>query len=99
MKKKGSTKKTWKVKEIAKYEKIVIQKKCNMKKVQHEDSATRKICKVIIVPNEKSNMKKVQHEENVAWRKCIIESETRKKNATWKMCNRMQHENSATWTK
>ena len=57
-----------------------------MKKVQHEDSATRKKCKMKIVPNEKSNMKKVQHEENAAWRKCIIEKAKHEKRMQYEKC-------------
>ena len=41
--------------EIAKHEKSVIRKGCNIQKVQHEESATRKKC----------SMKGMQHEENM----------------------------------
>ena len=37
-----------------------------MKKVQHENSATRKKSKIKRVRNGKSDMKKVQHEKNAS---------------------------------
>ena len=59
------------MKEIAKHEQSAIQKKCNVKKaqhekVQHEESATRKKFKMKRVHNEKSNMKEVQHENSAS---------------------------------
>ena len=53
--KKGSTKKTWKVKEIEKNEKNAIRKIVNMKSVQLEESLTGK----------RGNMKIEQHEKSI----------------------------------
>ena len=77
-----------------------IWKDCNAEKVQHEKSATRRQCNKKKVQNENSAQRKKQHVKSTAWRECSMEkmhyreSKTRKKNAIWKMCSRMQHEQS-----
>ena len=60
-----STKKTWKLKEIAKHEKSAIQKKY-IERVQHEESATWK----------KWNTKRVQHGKSATSKYCNMNKDS-----------------------
>ena len=68
-----------------------MQHECNMKKVQHGKSATRK----------KSDMEKIQDRKSATlksatWKKCYMEKVQHGKSATWEKYNmeKVQHENS-----
>ena len=98
------------MKEIAKNKKSAIQtkrnmkrvqqwRKCNTKKVQHENSSTWKKC----------NMKWVQHKKSATWKECNTrkvqhEKKESRKSAAWakhsdkvifqKNCTRRMHKNA-----
>ena len=104
-----STKKTWKVKDIAEKDKSATWRECNTKKVKHENSVTREKCKWEIVKHEilairkKCNMKRRQHEKSVPWKYQNMKRLRHGKITTWKKysdrekfrikCARTEHKN------